>query len=155
MKKFLILSFLISLLSSSPLMARTYSVVTFNSEEGIIFIDGQAKEGAYDIFEALAVDVTIRGGAIKKLYTSKDKKLKISCDGPLMCAIIVYPSNNAVLDFDTNAVHLVVNASDIENYSDLFRGDFSYNHEGLIIEKNAKNLTISFEGQILNGGASL
>ena len=141
--------------SSTQLFAYTYSVVTFNSEEGIIFIKGSSQDGAYEIFNNLAVDIVTPGGAIKKLYRSQDGLIKVACDGPLFCAFMIYPSNNTTLNFDTNSVEFKVSGEEVRKYADLFTGDFDYNHEGLIIKKTANELYIHFPGQILNGGNHL
>lgn len=141
------------MLSSISIFSKTYSVVTFGSEEGIIFVDGFNTDGAFEIFEALNTPIVYDYGSELKRYVSQDSLLKVTCDASYMCAFIIYPQNGVVLNYDNNAVLLELYGENAERYGDIFVGDFSYDNEELEVVKRDGYISIRFSGQILNPNA--
>ena len=141
---------LMSVLMPWATYAKTYSVVTFNSEEGIIFVDGIDSTEAFHFFENLQAPIHFNYGTEIKKFVSKDEKFKVTCSaaGKYMCAIIVYPQKEAVLDFDTNEVKLSVSGDKAKDY-DAFEKDFISKDGRLKVLKSENGLEISFPGQPL------
>ncbi len=108
--------------------AKTTSVVTFNSEYGLILIDSNRSRAAFDLFESL--NVPIKNGFFyqTKIFAPKDKTFRIACTAygaSHVCAVIVYPSEYAELNFDTDEIRLNLPAKFAKRYTDKFPKDKS------------------------------
>jgi|GEM_PF-5635911 len=109
--------------------AKTTSVVTFNSEYGLILIDSIRSRAAFDLFESL--NVPIQNGFFyqTKIFAPKDKTFRIACTAygaSHVCAVIVYPSEYADLNFDTDEIRLNLPAKFAKTYTDTFPKDKKY-----------------------------
>ena len=94
----LCLSLLTLLTPLKQTTAKTTSVVTFNSEYGLILIDSNRSRAAFDLFESLNVPVQNGFFYQTKIFAPKDKTFRIACTSygaSHVCAVIVYPSKYA------------------------------------------------------------
>jgi hypothetical protein len=108
--------------------AKTTSVVTFNSEYGLILIDSIRSRAAFDLFESLNVPVQNGFFYQTKIFAPKDKTFRIACTSygaSHVCAVIVYPSEYANLNFDTDEIRLNLPAKFAKKYTDTFPKDKS------------------------------
>ncbi len=103
--------------------AKTTSVVTFNSEYGLILIDSNRSRAAFDLFESLNVPVQNGFFYQTKIFAPKDKTFRIACTAygaSHVCAVIVYPSEYASLNFDTDEIRLNLPAKYAKKYTNTF-----------------------------------
>lgn len=103
--------------------ARTFSVVAFESEYGVVFLDSAESKAAFRLFEALNVDVENRVIAETKIFAPQDGSFRIACTGQgagYSCAVIVYAGRHAALDFDTDRVELSLPGEIARHYEGVF-----------------------------------
>lgn len=108
---------------SAPVGARTISVVTFGSKQGIVIIDSNKSIAAYRLFESINAPVTTEGLRQTKILAPEDGLFRIACSAvgaDYGCAVIVYASEHADLDFDTDRVELHLPAAIAKRYAGLF-----------------------------------
>ena len=107
-----------------PSLARTISVVTFQSERGIVIIDSRDSKAAYRLFESLNVPVVSTGIRQTKIFAPPDGSFRIACSAvstDYHCAVVVYASEYANLDFDTDRVELNLPATVAKTYIGIFQ----------------------------------
>jgi hypothetical protein len=140
----------------APAVARTMSVVTFGSKQGIVLIDSRKSLAAYRLFESLNVPAETRGLSQVKILAPEDGSFRISCmavSADYSCAVIVYPGAYAKLDFETDSVELRLPASAAKHYVGLFgaanksRFDFETEDHRLRIAWSGQGLTIICPGR--------
>jgi hypothetical protein len=103
--------------------ARTFSVVAFESEYGVVFLDSAESKAAFRLFEALNVDVENRVIAETKIFAPQDGSFRIACTGQgadYACAVMVYAGQHAALDFDTDRVELTLPGEMARHYEGVF-----------------------------------
>jgi hypothetical protein len=103
--------------------ARTFSVVAFESEYGVVFFDSADSKAAFRLFEALNVEVENRVIAETKIFAPQDGSFRIACTGlgaDYSCAVMVYAGRHAALDFDTDRVELTLPAELARHYEGVF-----------------------------------
>lgn len=128
------LAVLLTVASSSG-EARTQSVVTFESREGIVFLDSMGSKAAFRLFESLRSPVNDRIVAQTKIVAPPDGRFRISCTGysaDYVCAVIVYRGEYASLDFDTDRVELTLPGEIAKTYAVFFpaeNGKFHFETE--------------------------
>ncbi|GJM03837.1 MAG: hypothetical protein DHS20C08_23380 [Rhodomicrobium sp.] len=140
----------VSLMNTTEARARTTSVVTFNSEYGLILIDSMRSRAAFDLFESLNVPIKYGFFYQTKIFAPKDKSFRIACTAygaNHVCAVIVYPGKFATLDFDTDEIRLNLPATIARNYDGKFpkkQGSFHLETEDkrLIIDWSIEGLSI-------------
>lgn len=126
-----------------PANAKTTSVVTFNSEYGLILIDSNRSRAAFDLFESL--NVPIKNGFFyqTKIFAPKDKTFRIACTAygaSHVCAVIVYPSEYASLNFDTDEIRLNLPAE----YARKYEGTFPKGKNSFKLQTEDKRLLINW-----------
>lgn len=104
-------------------LAKTTSVVSFQSKYGLILINSIRSRSAFDLFESL--NVPVKNGAFyqSKIFAPKDNTFRIICNAygaNHVCAIMVYPGKFARLNFDTDEISLSLPASYAKNYVNRF-----------------------------------
>ena len=113
------------LLAVQTAHGRTISVVTFGSETGIVMLDSRGSVAAYRLFEQLNAPVQTIGLRQSKIYAPEDKLFRIACSGvstDYSCAVIVYKSPHAALDFETDRIALYLPSDLAIRYRDAFLG---------------------------------
>lgn len=140
----------------SAAAAKTTSVVTFGSKQGIILIDSRKSLAAYRLFESLNVPTQTSGLSQTKILAPDDGTFRISCmavSTDYSCAIIVYAGTYAKLDFKTDSVELRLPASIAKTYGGLFnvagkaQFDFETEDHRLRILWSGQGLTIICPGK--------
>lgn len=140
----------LSLTFSNNGYAKTVSVVTFNSEYGLILIDSKRSRAAYDLFETLNVPIQNGFYYQTKIFAPKDKSFRIACTAygaNHICAVIVYPSQYATLNFDTDEITLDLPSNIARTYKGTFnnapnRFHFETEDKRLVIDWSEKGLKI-------------
>ena len=130
--------------------AKTVSVVTFNSEYGLILIDSKRSRAAYDLFETLNVPIQNGFYYQTKIFAPKDKSFRIACTAygaNHICAVIVYPSQYATLNFDTDEITLDLPSEIAKTYKGTFNNAPNHFHfetedKRLVIDWSEKGLKI-------------
>lgn len=136
--------------TSTTSQAKTTSVVAFNSEYGLILIDSISSRAAFDLFETLNVPVQYQFFAQTKIFAPKDKSFRIACtaySANYICAVIVYPSKYATLNFDTDEIKLKLPSTMAKSYAGAFnqapeKFHFATEDKRLIIDWSQKGLSI-------------
>ncbi len=106
--------------------ARTTSVVTFGSKQGIVIIDSNGSIAAYRLFESLNAPVVSEGLRQTKILAPEDGLFRIACSAvgaDYACSVIVYAGEHAELNFDTDRVELNLPGSIAKGYAKLFSSD--------------------------------
>lgn len=96
-------------LTAAPGAAKTITVVTFNSEEGIIMLDSIKSMLPYRLFETLDARVKNDFLTQSKVYHAAGNEFRIACAGLSLdytCAVFVYAGPHADLDFDTDMIRM-------------------------------------------------
>ena len=135
---------------NTSLRAKTTSVVTFNSEYGLILIDSIHSRAAFDLFETLNVPVQNGFYFQTKIFAPKDKSFRIACTAygaNHICAVIIYPSQYASLNFDTDEIKLKLPGTIAKNYAGTFLNapkhfHFETEDKRLVIDWSTKGLSI-------------
>lgn len=120
----LLFGVLIGLSAVETAAAKTFSVVTHGSETGIVLLDSRGSVAAYRLFERLNAPVETVGLRQTKIYAPEDKLFRIACSGVSVdysCAVIVYKSPHAELDFETDRVELDLPPGIAARYRGAFR----------------------------------
>jgi len=129
--------------------ARTFSVVAFESEYGVVLLDSAESKAAFRLFEALNVDVQNRFVAETKIFAPQDGSFRIACTGQgadYSCAVMVYAGRHAALDFDTDRVELTLPGEIARHYE----GAFSAPAGSFHFETEDRRLTIDWSRERLH-----
>ena len=124
----LCLSLLIILPPLPQTLAKTTSVVSFQSKYGLILINSIRSRAAFDLFESLNVPVKNGVFVQTKIFAPKDNTFRIICNAygaNHVCAIMVYPGKFASLNFETDEISLSLPASYAKKYANRFAKDKS------------------------------
>lgn len=103
--------------------ARTFSVVAFESEYGVVFLDSSESKAAFRLFESLNVEVKNNIISETKIFAPLDGSFRIACTGQgadYACAVMVYAGANAALDFATDRVELTLPTEIAKRYEGVF-----------------------------------
>jgi hypothetical protein len=103
--------------------AKTFSVVAFESEYGVVFLDSSESKAAFRLFESLNVEVKNNVISETKIFAPLDGSFRIACTGQgadYACAVMVYAGAHATLDFDTDRVELTLPAELARYYEGIF-----------------------------------
>ena len=117
--------------STTAALAKTTSVVTFNSEEGIVLFDSLGSKAAYRLFESLNVPVEDHVVRQTKIFAPQDGTFRIVCSGfsaSYVCAVVVYAGEFATLDFDSDNIALDLPGRLAKHYAEVFPAEDGHFH---------------------------
>ena len=142
--------------------AKTTSVVTFNSEEGIVLLDSLGSKAAYRLFESLNVPVEDHVVRQTKIFAPDDGTFRIVCSAfsaSYVCAVVVYAGEFATLDFDRDEILLELPGHLARRYAPIFpaeNGRFRFRTEDgrLTIDWSPEGLRILAPGQPIDDRGS-
>jgi hypothetical protein len=140
--------------------ARTFSVVAFQSEYGVVLLDSAQSKAAFRLFEALNVAVENRVVAETKIFAPTDGSFRIACTGSgadYACAVTVYAGAHATLDFDSDKVELTLPGELARRYEGVFPAagggfHFETEDERLTIDWSRERLHILAPGKTQRAG---
>ena len=146
----LCLSLLIILPPLPQTLAKTTSVVSFQSKYGLILINSIRSRAAFDLFESLNVPVKNGVFVQTKIFAPKDISFRIACTAygaNHICVVIIYPSQYASLNFDTDEIKLKLPGTIAKNYAGTFLNapkhfHFETEDKRLVIDWSTKGLSI-------------